>query len=40
MRDGNMVLRGIVNYTQKNDTALYLTGGIYTKGKSFLPVEG
>jgi len=33
MRDGNMVLRGIVNYTQKNDTAPYLTGGIYTKGK-------
>ena len=33
VRDGNMVLRGIVNYTQKNDTAPYLTGGIYTKGK-------
>lgn len=33
MRDGKLVLRGIVNYTQKNDTALYLTGGVYTKGK-------
>lgn len=33
MRDGNMVLRGIINYTQPNDTAPYLTGGIYTKGK-------
>lgn len=33
MRDGNLVLRGMVNHTQKNDTAPYLTGGIYTKGK-------
>ena len=33
MRDGNMVLRGIINYSQPNDTAPYLTGGIYTKGK-------
>ena len=33
MRDGNMVLRGIINHSQPNDTAPYLTGGIYTKGK-------
>lgn len=33
MRDGNLVLRGIVNVTQRNDTATYLTGGVYTKGK-------
>ena len=33
MRAGNMVLRGIINYSQPNDTAPYLTGGIYTKGK-------
>lgn len=35
MRDGNLVLRGIKNYTQLNDTAPYLTGGVYTKGKKF-----
>lgn len=40
VRDGNMVLRGIVNYTQKNDTAPYLTGGIYTTGKSFYRWKG
>lgn len=33
MRKGNLILRGIVNHTQKNDTAPYLTGGVYTKGK-------
>lgn len=33
MRKGNLVLRGIVNQSQPNDTARYLTGGIYTKGK-------
>ncbi len=33
MRDGNLILRGICNYTQKNDTAPYLTGGVYTKDK-------
>jgi beta-glucanase (GH16 family) len=32
-RDGNMILRGIKNTTQKNDPAPYLTGGWYTKGK-------
>ena len=30
---GNLLLRGIVNYSQSNDTAPYLTGGVYTKGK-------
>ena len=33
MRNGNLVLRGIVNHTQKEDTARYLTGGVYTHGK-------
>ena len=32
-RDGKMVLRGIHNYSQPNDTAPYLTGGIYTRNK-------
>ena len=27
MRKGKLVLRGIVNHTQRNDTAPYLTGG-------------
>ncbi len=33
LRDGNLVLRGIRNFSQPNDTAPYLTGGVYTKGK-------
>ncbi|MDD3039371.1 glycoside hydrolase family 16 protein [Bacteroides sp.] len=33
MRKGELVLRGIANHTQINDTAPYLTGGVYTKGK-------
>lgn len=33
MRKGKLVLRGIVNSTTPNDTAPYLTGGIYTKEK-------
>ena len=33
MRKGKLVLRGIVNHTQRNDTAPYLIGGVYTKGK-------
>lgn len=33
MRDGNLVLRGIQNLTQPQDTAPFLTGGVYTKGK-------
>ena len=33
MQDGNLILRGIASHTQKNDTAPYLTGGVYTKGK-------
>ncbi len=33
MREGKLVLRGIVNQVQRNDTAPYLTGGVYTKGK-------
>lgn len=33
MRNGNLILRGIRNQSLPNDTAPYLTGGIYTKGK-------
>ena len=33
MRDGKLILRGIRNTTLKNDTAPYITGGVYTKGK-------
>jgi len=33
MRDGKLVLRGIVNNHFPNDTSKYLTGGIYTKDK-------
>lgn len=33
MRKGKLVLRGIANQTLPNDTAPYLTGGVYTKGK-------
>lgn len=31
--DGNLVLRGIQNTTQLNDTATYLTGGLWSKDK-------
>ena len=33
MRDGNLVLKGIVNTDLENDTAPYITGGVYTKNK-------
>lgn len=33
MRDGKLILRGIINNSMPNDTARYLTGGIYTEGK-------
>ena len=33
MRDGNLVLRGLVNYSLPADTAPFTTGGVYTKGK-------
>ena len=33
MRKGKLVLRGFANQTLPNDTAPYLTGGVYTKGK-------
>lgn len=33
MRDGHLVLRGLVNYSLPNDTAPYITGGVYSKGK-------
>lgn len=33
VRNSNLILTGMVNNTQLNDTAPYLTGGIFTKGK-------
>lgn len=33
MRDGKLILRGIQNMNVSNDTARFLTGGLYTKGK-------
>lgn len=37
-RDGNLLLRGIVNEDRTADTAAYLTGGLWTKGKkAFAP---
>lgn len=33
VREGNLVLRGIRNDVLSGDTATYLTGGVYTKGK-------
>lgn len=33
VKNGNLVLYGIKNHTQPQDTAPYLTGGLYTKGK-------
>lgn len=33
VRDGKLILRGVVNATEKQDTARYITGGLYTKDK-------
>lgn len=33
VKDGNLILRGIINDVDKKDTARYLTGGVYTKDK-------
>lgn len=33
VRDGNLILKGIVNTTLKDDTAKYITGGVFTKDK-------
>lgn len=33
MRDGKLILRGIINNSLPDDTARYLTGGVYTKDK-------
>ena len=33
VRGGNLILRGIQNTVLPSDTAPYLTGGVYTKGK-------
>lgn len=33
VRNGKLILRGIVNNSIKSDTSPYITGGLYTKGK-------
>lgn len=33
IKDGKLILRGIVNDNRSKDTVLYLTGGVNTKGK-------
>lgn len=33
LRDGQMILRGIINEDLQKDSSPYLTGGIWTKGK-------
>ena len=33
LRDGQMILRGIINENLQKDSSPYLTGGIWTKGK-------
>ncbi len=33
IRDGKLILRGIINHSLPDDTARWVTGGIYTKGK-------
>ena len=33
IRNGCLVLRGVVNRTETSDTARYITGGLYTRGK-------
>lgn len=33
IKKGNLILRGIINDVDKQDTARYITGGIYTKDK-------
>lgn len=33
VHDGNLILSGLNNVSQLSDTAPYLTGGVYTKGK-------
>lgn len=33
IKNGNLILYGIENQTQKNDSSPYLTGGVYTKGR-------
>lgn len=36
VKNSNLILYGIRNTTQHQDTAPYLTGGVYTKGKKHL----
>ena len=37
MRDGNLVLRGLVNYSLPVDTAPFITGGFIRRAKSAFP---
>ncbi len=39
VKDGNLILRGIVNDRPDRDTARYITGGVWTKDK-FSVMEG
>lgn len=38
MRDGNLILRGVMNPDREADTARFITGGVYTKYK--VPFHG
>lgn len=40
VQNGNLILRGIVNNSLPNDTAAFLTGGIYTKDKYSFTTNG
>ena len=33
MRDGKLILRGLVNHNLSTDTVPFITGGVYTKDK-------
>lgn len=33
VRDGHLILRGLVNYHPEEDSVPFITGGVYTKGK-------
>lgn len=34
VKDGKLTLRGVNNRTEKQDTARFITGGLYTKGQA------
>ena len=33
VKDGNLILKGVMNPNRETDTAMYITGGVYTKYK-------